>query len=205
MALSNYTELQASIGNWLEDSTLTAVIPDFVVLAEARFNRELRVPEMETVTTSTVSTETFAAPTGYLGIRGVWINESPDVPLDYFAPEHFKTIVAEGVSGKPRAYTLIGETIHLAPIPAAGYSISVAHYGKVPALASNSTNWLLTSHPDLYLAASLAAGEAFGWNDERIGLWDSTATRIIEELNNQGLKKRMGSAPLVARGLRTFS
>ena len=35
MALSNYTELQASIADTLNRDDLTAVIPDFVRLAEA--------------------------------------------------------------------------------------------------------------------------------------------------------------------------
>ena len=36
MALSTYTDLQASVANWLHRSDLTAVIPDLVGLAEGR-------------------------------------------------------------------------------------------------------------------------------------------------------------------------
>ena len=204
MALANYSDLQTSIGNWLKDSTLTSVIPDFVTLAEARFNREIRVPEMEAVSSTSVSSESFAVPTGFLEMRSIWTDANPDVPLEYYAPQQFKQLVASDETGAPRAYTIIGEAIYLAPVPSTGTTVKVAYYQKIPALASNSTNWLLTSHPDIYLAASLAAGEAFGWNDERIGLWNATVADGIATLNEQGWKKRIGANPMV-RPARAFS
>lgn len=205
MALSTYAELQTSIGNWLKDSTLTSVIPDFITLAEARFNRQIRTPEMEAVSTAAVSTESFSMPTGFLEMRSIWLEESPDKPLDYFPPHMLKTVRADGTGGKPTAYTIIGEAIYLAPIPASSYNVAIAYYAKIPALTnSNTTNWLLTNHPDLYLSASLSAAEAYGWNDERVGFWDASASRAIDELNEQGVKKRIGANPQV-RSLRAFS
>jgi len=205
MAMANYSDLQTSIGNWIKDTTLTSVIPDFITLAEARFNRQIRTPEMEAVSTAAVSTQSFAVPTGFLEMRSIWLEERPDHPLDYFPPHQLKTMRANSDAGKPIAYTIIGESVYLAPAPGASYNVSIAYYGKIPALSgSNTTNWLLTSHPDLYLSASLAAAEAFGWNDERVGFWDSSATRTIDELNEQGMKKRIGANPQV-RSLRAFS
>lgn len=204
MALANYSDLQTSIGNWLKDTTLSSVIPDFVVLAEARFNREIRVPEMEAVSTATVSTESTTLPTDFLEVRSVWLDSDPDTPLTYMTPQQFRGTYAAAESGRPLAYTIIGTAIYLGPVPAASYSLNIAYYKKIPALASNSTNWLLTSHPDIYLAGSLAAGEAFGWNDERIGLWNSTVADAIATLNDQGIRKRIGAAPAV-RSMRAFS
>ena len=44
MALTNYTELKASIANWLNRTDLTTEISeDFITLAEADFNAKLRV------------------------------------------------------------------------------------------------------------------------------------------------------------------
>lgn len=204
MALANYSDLQTSIGNWLKDTTLSSVIPDFVVLAEARFNREIRVPEMEALASTSVSTEGFAVPTGFLEMRSIWTDADPDIALDYFPPQQFKQLIASNETGAPRAYTIIGEAIYLAPTPTAGTTVYVSYYQKIPALASNSTNWLLTSHPDIYLAGSLAAGEAFGWNDERIGLWNATVADAIATLNDQGIRKRIGANPMV-RPMRAFS
>jgi hypothetical protein len=204
MALSNYTELQTSIGAWVKDSTLTAVLPDFVALAEARFNREIRTPEMEAVSTSAVSAESYAVPTGFLEMRSIWLDQSPDRPLDYFPPHQLKTIRASSEAGTPTAYTIIGTSVYLAPVPSGSFDISMVYYAKIPALATASTNWLLTNHPDIYLAGSLAAAEAFGWNDERIGLWITTASDGIATLNEQGRKMRTGANPTV-RPMKAFS
>jgi hypothetical protein len=50
MALSTYTDLQASVVLWAlrtGDSEFTAQVPDFITLAEKRMNRRLRLAEME--------------------------------------------------------------------------------------------------------------------------------------------------------------
>ena len=47
MALSNYTGLKASIADFLNRDDLTAVIPDFITLAEAQINRDIRHFKME--------------------------------------------------------------------------------------------------------------------------------------------------------------
>ena len=47
MAISNYSELQTAVANWLDRDDLTARIPEFIALAEARFNRVLRLRSME--------------------------------------------------------------------------------------------------------------------------------------------------------------
>ena len=36
MALTTYTELKTSVGDWLNRTDLTTVIPDFIALAEAQ-------------------------------------------------------------------------------------------------------------------------------------------------------------------------
>ena len=42
MALSNYTELQASVADFLNRGDLTSVIPDFIKMTESELNRVLR-------------------------------------------------------------------------------------------------------------------------------------------------------------------
>ena len=47
MAIGTYAELQTAVANWLDRDDLTARIPEFITLAEARFNRLLRLRSME--------------------------------------------------------------------------------------------------------------------------------------------------------------
>jgi hypothetical protein len=48
MAISTYAELQTAAANWLGRADLTSRIPEFVALAEAKFNRTLRIRDMIT-------------------------------------------------------------------------------------------------------------------------------------------------------------
>ena len=43
MSLSNYSDLQTALGNWLDHSLYSARYGDFVTLFEATANRRLRV------------------------------------------------------------------------------------------------------------------------------------------------------------------
>jgi hypothetical protein len=61
MTIATYTELVSEMGDWLNRADLTAKIPTFVRLFEARMNRRLRSPDME----QTFSFTTVAGTTSY--------------------------------------------------------------------------------------------------------------------------------------------
>jgi hypothetical protein len=205
MALANFSDLKSSIAGWLNRTDFTSVIPDFITLAEARFNRVLRTPDMETAGTVSATSESTALPTGFLEMRSVWREDSPDAPLDYFPPSHLRTMRASATNGPPTAYTIVGGNIIVAPAPAATETLGLYYYTKVTALSdSATTNWLLTAHPDLYLFASLAAAEDYGWNDARLPLLKAGVDEIIDQINDAGRKRRDGGAPLQMRAVRTI-
>ena len=68
MAITNYGELKSAAAEWLDRSDLTSRIPEFVELAEARFDRVIRTPDMVTKDDSfTVDSQYETVPTGFLG------------------------------------------------------------------------------------------------------------------------------------------
>ncbi len=89
MAISNYTELNTAVANWLDRDDLTDRIPEFIALAEARFNRLLRIRAMEEKqTASTVAGQrNLALPTNFIQMRNLQINTSPITPMQYVTPE----------------------------------------------------------------------------------------------------------------------
>ena len=110
MAISNYSELQTAVANWLDRDDLAARIPEFITLCEARFNRSLRIRAMETldISVDTVSgTSTVALPTGYVQMRDINLITSPITQLQYLTPEIMNRINAGSLTGKPETYTII--------------------------------------------------------------------------------------------------
>ena len=47
MAIGTYGDLKLAVKDWLDNDTLVNKTDDFILLAEARFNRILRDPQME--------------------------------------------------------------------------------------------------------------------------------------------------------------
>ena len=81
MALNTYTELKASIANWLNRSDLTTEIAgDFIALAEADFNAKLRIRQMEQIDDVTIDGENVTVPTGFISVRSFYILSSTTVP-----------------------------------------------------------------------------------------------------------------------------
>ena len=66
MALDSFANLKLSIADWLNRDDLTAVIPDFIKLAETQLNREIRHYKMHNKATANIETQYSATPTDWL-------------------------------------------------------------------------------------------------------------------------------------------
>ena len=197
MAFATYADLQASIASWLNKEDLTNVIPDFIKLAEARFNRELRTLQMVKRATANTEDEFVAVPADWLEAKDLSI---ADLPLAYVTPEKLGEWKYVNVTGKTRYYTIVGGSFELFPAPTDDVTVEMAYYAKIPALTvSNTSNWLLAKAPDLYLYASLQQAAPYIMDDERLPLWAANATAIIQFLNNESDNATHSGAPLIAR------
>ena len=107
MALANFSDLKASIADWLARDDLTTQIDDFVDLFEAEFNRRIRVESMlsETALTTSSSTATVNLPVDFLQVDNLSFD---DIPMDvtFVTTKQLKQIRAGNQNGRPTAYTL---------------------------------------------------------------------------------------------------
>ena len=200
MAISNYSELQTAVANWLDRDDLAARIPEFITLCEARFNRSLRIRAMETldISVDTVGgTSTVALPTGYVQMRDINLITSPITQLQYLTPEIMNRINAGSLTGKPETYTIIADNILFGPTPDAAYDISMLYYKTFDALSDAApTNWVITNAPDVYLYGTLLEAEPFLMNDQRVQLWATALTQSINTLQEQDNKDRHSGSAL---------
>jgi hypothetical protein len=191
MAIANYVDLQASVANWLARSDLTTVIPDFIVIAEANFNRTLRTLQQETKDAAfSISTEYVAVPTGFLEARSMYLNTSPARSLSYLSAD--LQTDSNGWTGRPTGFSLTGSNFRFSPAPDATYTATLIYYKAIPALASNSTNWLLTAHPDAYLYGSLIAASGYIQDDGRVAGIKALYEQVIAEIKGSDNKNRWG-------------
>lgn len=190
MSIANYTELQAAVASWLKRDDLTANIPDFISLAEARHARDLRLVQMLTTTTlaTVAGVRTVALPADWLHPRSLAL-VSPYRRLAPASPGKFAEEFPSTFNASPKFYAFAGSNLLLGPTPDSVYSIEATYYARPPALSgSNPTNWLLTEHPGLYLWATLAEAEPFLLNDQRGPLWEAKYMADLTQATNADAK-----------------
>jgi hypothetical protein len=177
MALDGtYTGLKASVADWLKRTDLTASIPDLIVLADARIARDLRLRAQITFATLTTSSSVdyVALPADFLEIENIGLTTGGvQRPLTYESPEQLNArFPYGGGNGIPLAYSILGDRIYFGYAPDSAYTVGFTYYARFSPLSVTATNWLLTSHPSIYLFATLAEAAPFMLDDARVGMWE---------------------------------
>lgn len=160
--ISDYASLQAAVASWLNksgDSGLTAQIPTFIQLAEARFRRKLDDTDQDIKATLTFTDGAASLPSDFGSLR--------DIDGSFCTQPITFEIVASQILTCP-AITGDAEIIYKQSLPALSDTVT--------------TNWLLARAPDAYLFGSLIQAEFYGWNDERLPLIKAALDEMIDEL-----------------------
>ena len=208
MALSTYSELKASIANFLNRSDLTTEIQDdFIKLTEADFNAKLRIRAMEQIDTITIDSETESVPTGFIAVRSFYIlSSSVKYPLEYITPANMFETKGGSRTGKPRAYTIESdnetETFRFGPSPDTSYTGYLSYYKAISALSvSNTSNWMLANHPAVYLYGSLfhAANFLGGIDPQQVQNWLQMYATSMERCEQNDKQDSYGGAPVTQR------
>ena len=205
--ITDYTSLQAAVTEYLardQDTTLIARIATFIQLAEAKLNRQLFVRQMEqrsiaVVDTASSEPEFISLPADFQSMRRVRLSSVTGKPCLEFKSGTQMDEYRFGrsdVAGQPRYFTVFGDEIELAPTPDAAYTIEMVYRQNIPALASNSNNWLLTLAPDLYLYGALLESAPYIKEDGRIQTWGLGFTAALNDLNNLGLTSTFNAGPM---------
>ena len=205
MAITTYAELQTAAANWLDRTDLTARIPEFIELAEANFNRVIRQPDMVTKNDSfSIAGRYTTLPTDTLEIVRIVVDLTPVIVLEYMTPEEIsERRIVMTATGKPYYFTTIGGStnqLEVLPSPDSTYTSSIVYYTRIAALTdSATTNWLLDSHPDIYLFGTLVEAEPYLKNDERMPMWTSRLDKALNALGLQGQRERHTASGLRMR------
>ena len=197
MAIDSYTKLKTSVATWLDRDDLTDNIPDFISLAEDRINRHIRVRSMEhRAEMSTASgQEYYGLPDGYIQMRHIAVQGSPNRDLEYLTPERFDTDLVG--TGKPKYYTLIGNELRLGTKPSGVYTVEMVFYRKFSHLSDTLTsNKLLEDHSDLLLYGSLLEAEPFVKNPEAAKMWGLYFSQAIDAIALADAKDRHSGGAL---------
>lgn len=199
MSIATYSDMVTAVGDWLDRSDLAARVPDFLRLTESRLNRLLDDPDMEVTETFPATGEFTPLPLDFGEMVSISVGEGP---LASVGPVEFAGY-DRTISGDPRVYSIVNRAIAFAPANAT-VSITLVYRRSIPALTSiNTTNWLLTRAPDVYLYGALVQASAFLAEDDRVGLWKSAFDEAVSELRMDSQRRKWGAGPIAPRIRRT--
>jgi hypothetical protein len=205
MAITTYAELQTAVADFLNRDDLASTIPNFIALAEATLNRRMRAPEMVTRATVTIDDEYEPRPANWMETIRYQVTTNPITVMQFVTPE--KAIIQKtgfSTSGTPIFFSTVGTQFQHVPAPDTAYTGELLYYARIPALSgTNTSNWLLTANPDIYLYATLIQSAPYLKEDERISVWAGIYDRLMAEYEVAEQRAKTGSSRLVTR-TRTF-
>ena len=191
MAISNYTELQSTIADFLNRDDLTAVIPTFISLAEARIARDLRHWKQEKRVTANMDERYENLPNDVIEIRQLQLTAGGRI-LSISSAEMEDRRAASDIGGKPKYMRLTADQIELYPTPDEAYEVSMLYYGRIPALSNlEPDNWLLIDAPDVLLYGALTQAAPYLGEDNRIAIWTGLYQSGIDALNIESERARV--------------
>jgi hypothetical protein len=205
--ITDYTTLQAAVVEYLardQDTFLVARVPSFIQMSEAKFNRTVFTRQMEARSSSTTDTtddepEFVSLPSDFQSMRRIRLSGVTGKPILSFKTatqlDEYRLAIGN-VASQPKYFSIFGSELELAPTPDANYALEMIYRANVPALSSNSTNWLLTLAPDLYLYGALMEAAPYLKNDARLGVWGSGFKQALDDLNELGLKSAFNAGPV---------
>lgn len=192
MALSNYTELQAAALDWMERAGQTGQTADWVKLAEAKLNRKLGAVETDTTLTGTSGSRSIS-------ISAVSMVEPIALMLARVGYDEREvqqqangTFAYQDTTGEPRIWCIDGENIEFDRVLDQAYPFRLVYRQRF-ALAASSTNWLLTNHPDVYLAATLMWGAGYNSDWQNGSVFKGMLEEAIPEIRHTIAQNKRGT------------
>ncbi|HVY52805.1 MAG TPA: hypothetical protein VHA07_14750 [Devosia sp.] len=167
MGLASHIELKEAVARRLGrsgDADLEAELDDYIDLAEARFQRELRLRAQEQRATAVLSSAYLDLPTDFLELRNIQLDTDPVRSLECVSPEIIDRSYPQTAPARPQVYAILGSALQFAPPPDRSYTVEIDYWKRFEALSDAApSNWLLVNAPDVYLFAVLAeAAQATG-------------------------------------------
>lgn len=200
MAIGTYAELGTAVTNFSHRTDMATFIDDFIALTEEMiYNGTGAIPPLRVLAMEeTVASGLPTLPSDFLeAIRLQITYGGQNSVLDFIPPSQFGKLT--DVGGQPVYFTILDSQIQTMP-SAAALTYQLDYYKKFPTLdGTNTTNWILTNAPTVYLYGCLMhlARMARDAEGEALALRSFGAAMTALQTRDRAAKTRGG--PLTVR------
>jgi hypothetical protein len=198
--LATAANLATDVAGWMARADLTANIPTYIVLAEAKLNRLLRSLEHEVTNPAfMISGEYVPVPSDFLEFKSGYVNGgNPVVPLVYLPGDLMPGIATDS---SIQYFTIAGTNFRFAPAGDGSGTAHMSYFAKLPTLSGVGAayNWLLQQHPDAYLYGTLLEAAADIGDNEAVAGWRDAYTTVVQQIKAADRQKRYGGNGMAVR------
>lgn len=188
--IDSYGGLQAFLIRhlMLADDTIKR-LPTLIRLGEVRLARLLDTPQMETTASLScvAGSQTVAMPTdmempAQLRVRGrAVITQTGLDAVEAYSAE----------TGVPLYWARHGDSAVLGPVPDDAYTLILRYSTRLPFLNDNNTsNWLLSRHPDAYVYMCSAVICQHNEDLDAAAMYLAQANAVVDEINRRAVRAK---------------
>lgn len=184
MAITTFSELKSALNNYThrDDTAYTDRREEFISMAEARMHDELLLKNYESEESLTLTQDQnyVALPSGYISDIAFWlIVDGERVPLEKVLPQQLPYYTD---STQPKYWAIDGANIRFDVHASEAYSAKFRMVKTSSLSDSNTTNYLLTRRPDVYLAACMSEYARWAQDAEVFNTWESKYVKASASL-----------------------
>lgn len=204
MAFDTYAHLQTEITDLLDRGDLAPKVPSWISLVEAEIQRILQGRDMRTnVDLIFNTTGTAALPADYRSPVSLTLEtDAFKGPIEMTTYERVQTKRSQLVNGSPIYAAVNGSNLLLAPIPdsdTAYTGVLVYDATVAPLSDTNTVNWVLLNHPDIYFYGAALHSAPYLRDDERIPVWKDFYEKAIDQVRVARDRAEFGANTPVVR------
>ena len=191
MSLDSYARVKSAVARWLDTPDLDAAIGDFITLAEAQLNRIIDDDVNLTVKADWLfSAADRAVPDDFNGLVSL---SGPAGVVRYKPPVEFFDL--EPFSGVPQVYTVAAGKVSVWPQPEAAVVLTARYRVRLDAL-NLGPNWLIDTHPDVYVFGALVEAAGYVVGEQRLPVWQVRFQAAVDQINEKARRVSVGGGPL---------
>ena len=204
MALSNYTDIAAKIEEWLNRlgmSSISTNAEDFIILAQRRIQRDVRVPPMEKLVTLTITSSQATIPSAMLDVKEMIAyngTEAWDVYRSTYS--HVRNMRLKTDLTGPEFFDTVAGNFEFGPAPSSGVSVDLVYYQELDFITTSvDTNWFSKYSPELILYGALVEASVFLKDFEQEKVYNQKYEMALARLKDQKQKAEWAGRIKVTR------
>jgi hypothetical protein len=207
--MTDFSDFKLQIKEWANRTDWSdALAVSFIRMAEAKFNKELRIGQMIQFDDGIITSRCAQLPDDWLAMDLVRVANSAGA--DGFLPARYKSrdeFFNELDGSTWMYYTFVGQTMFFGgtPEPVDGTEYKLAYYGEVPKFADDTPSWVYTKHPEMYLFAALMHADLHAVGEEQqAGGMKQLVEDMIQKLNVAHLGAKASGSRVTRQRFRSF-